>query len=194
MSWVAREVAQRWPELALQETEVATASIAGRSGRGLRARLAEHADRVTGARAVGARRTPLGAAHRVFFRHVGLDPDVTPPPLEAALRERLVHGGFPSRGPLADALLVALLDTGVGVWAAGAAALRGPLGIDVRDDRLIVADDAGHAVAELFGAVDAAFAATRAPLRLFAIAVPGVPSIAAAEALHICVDALAAGG
>ena len=40
-----------------------------------------------------------------------------PAPAEAALRARLVRGGYRSRGLLRDALLIAVVETGVGVWA-----------------------------------------------------------------------------
>ena len=43
-----------------------------------------------------------------------------PPPAEVALRARLIRGGYRSRGLLRDALLIAVVETGVGVWAVDA--------------------------------------------------------------------------
>ena len=71
----------------------------------------------------------MPAAYRVFFRHIGLDPDVAPTPIEEAMLARMLQGGFISSNLLADALLIALVDTGVPVWALAAAAVDGPLGI-----------------------------------------------------------------
>ena len=48
--------------------------------------------------------------------------------------ERMLRGGFASAGLLADALLIALLDTGVPVWALDARSLDGELGIRVSGD------------------------------------------------------------
>ena len=42
---------------------------------------------------------------------------------------RLMHGGFESRGALEDALLLAVVETGVPIWALDDATLDGPLGI-----------------------------------------------------------------
>ena len=71
----------------------------------------------------------MPAAYRVFFRHIGLDPDVERTPIEAAVLERMIRGGFPTGGLLADVLLIALIDTGVPVWALDSETLDGPLGI-----------------------------------------------------------------
>ncbi len=65
----------------------------------------------------------------MFFRHIGLDPDVVRTPIEAAVLERMMRGGFLSGGLLDDVLLIALLDTGVPVWALDADSVDGPLGI-----------------------------------------------------------------
>jgi hypothetical protein len=52
--------------------------------------------------------------YRVTLNRLGID---APTPAEAALRARLVAGGYRSRGALPDALLIATIETGVGVWA-----------------------------------------------------------------------------
>jgi DNA/RNA-binding domain of Phe-tRNA-synthetase-like protein len=203
--WIEHELADEYPGLRLVST---TAPAPGsRSSRALRERLRLLADRFHGARALTMRREPVPAAYRAFFRHVGLDPDQQRTPVEAAALDRLVQGGFTSRGVLDDALLIALVETGVPVWALDDERLDGPLGLrgaragerlgegeyapDLAPGRLVVAD-AGRPVAVLFGDVAPSRRPTRdsARLRLFAVAVPGVPDLHVEEALFGCADAL----
>ena len=202
--WVDRELALEFTELRL--VSVTAPAPGRRTPSALRERLALLADRFHGARALTLRREPVPAAYRVFFRHVGLDPDAHRTPVEAAALDRLIQGGFVSRGPLDDALLVAVIETGVPVWAVDDARLDGPLGLrgarggerlgegeyaaDLAPGRVVVADAAGP-VAVLFGDV----APSRRPhrdsarLRLFAVAVPGVPALHVEEALFGCAEA-----
>jgi DNA/RNA-binding domain of Phe-tRNA-synthetase-like protein len=203
--WVERELAEEYPDLRI--VSVAAPAPGPRSSRALRERLALLADRFHGARALTMRREPVPAAYRVFFRHIGLDPDVQRTPVEAAALDRLVQGGFSSRGMLEDALLIAVVETGVPVWALDADRVDGPVGLrgaragerlgegeyadDLAPGRLVVADASGP-VAVLFGDV----APSRRPdrdttrLLLFAVAVPGVPALHVEEALFGCTDAL----
>jgi DNA/RNA-binding domain of Phe-tRNA-synthetase-like protein len=203
--WVDRELALEFPELRL--ASVVAPAPGRRSPSALRERLALLADRFHGARALTLRREAVPHAYRVFFRHIGLDPDAQRTPVEAAALDRLVHGGFVSRGPLEDALLVAVVETGVPVWALDDARVDGPLGLraaregerlgegeyaaDLAPGRVVVAD-AGAPVAVLFGDVAPSRAPGRAStsLRLFAVAVPGVPALHVEEALFGCADAL----
>jgi DNA/RNA-binding domain of Phe-tRNA-synthetase-like protein len=203
--WVAHELADEYPELRVVST---TAPMpASRSSRALRQRLALLADRFHGARALTMRREPVPSAYRAFFRHVGLDPDLQRTPIEAVALDRLLQGGFTSRGTLDDALLIAVVETGVPVWALDDDCVDGPLGLrtaqagerlgegeyapDLAPGRLVVADAAAP-VALLFGDV----APSRRPgrdtklLRLFCVAVPGVPSLHVEEALFSSADAL----
>jgi DNA/RNA-binding domain of Phe-tRNA-synthetase-like protein len=204
--WLGRELADEYPDLRL--VSISVPAPASRSSGALRQRLALLADRFTGARALTIRREPVPSAYRTFFRHVGIDPDVQRTPVEAAVLDRLVQGGFPSRGVLDDALLIAVVETAVPVWALDDERLDGPLGLrgahpgerlgegeyapDLAPGRLVVAD-AGAAVAVLFGDV----APSRRPgrgttrVRLFAVAVPGVPELHVEEALFGCADAMA---
>ena len=203
--WVDRELALEFPELRLVST---TAPAPGRrTPSALRERLALLADRFHGARALTLRREPVPAAYRVFFRHVGLDPDAQRTPVEAAALDRLVQGGFVSRGPLEDAVLVAVVETGVPLWAVDAERLDGPLGLrgaragerlgegeyaaDLAPGRVVVAD-ATSPVAVLFGDIAPGRRPDRhsALLRLFAVAVPGVPALHVEEALFGCAEAL----
>jgi DNA/RNA-binding domain of Phe-tRNA-synthetase-like protein len=208
--WRAREVEEELPGLQLMLGEVHVARqgpLTGTSPADIQERLRELSSRFRGARAIGLRREPVPAAYRVFFRHIGLDPDVVRTPMEAAALERMLRGGFLSGGLLEDVLLIALLDTGVPVWALDSESLDGPLGIRASHDgeclgrspgepalpegRLVVAD-AASAVAVLFGDVAASHRAgprTRR-LSLFAVQVAGVPSLYAEESLWSCRMAL----
>jgi DNA/RNA-binding domain of Phe-tRNA-synthetase-like protein len=143
----------------------------------------------------------------VFFRHIGLDPDVTRTPIEAAVLERMLRGGFLSGGLLEDVLLIALLDTAVPVWALDSESLDGPLGIRASNQgeclgrhaaapelpagRLVIAD-ASSALAVLFGEVAAEHrpGARASRVTLCAVQVAGVPSLYAEESLWTCRMAL----
>jgi DNA/RNA-binding domain of Phe-tRNA-synthetase-like protein len=203
--WVDRDLALEFPQLRL--ASVVAPAPGRRTPSPLRERLALLADRFHGARALTLRREAVPSAYRVFFRHVGLDPDAQRTPVEAAALDRLVHGGFVSRGTLDDAVLVAVVETGVPVWALDDARVAGPLGLrgaragerlgegeyaaDLAPGRLVVADANGP-VAVLFGDVAPSHRPARdsVRLRLFAVAVPGVPALHVEEALFGCADAL----
>ena len=203
--WVEREIALEFPELRL--VSVVAPAPGRHTPSPLRERLALLADRFHGARALTLRREPVPHAYRVLFRHVGLDPDAQRTPVEAAALDRLVRGGFASHGPLEDALLVAVVETGVPVWALDDARLDGPLGLrgaragerlgegeyaaDFAPGRVVVADAAGP-VAVLFGEIAPSRRPARdsARLRLFAVAAPGVPALHVEEALFGCAEAL----
>ena len=210
VGWCAHEVEEELPGLRLLFADVQVVrrgSLTGGSPADIHARLRELSNRFRGARAVGIRREPIPAAYRVFFRHIGLDPDVVRTPLEAAVLERMLRGGFLSGGLLEDVLLIALLDTGVPVWALDAEAIDGQLGIRpsqegerlgrttdapaLAEGRLVVAD-ASAAVAALFGELAPGDRPTRATRRLtvFAIQVAGVPTLYVEESLWVCRRAL----
>ncbi len=210
--WCAQEVEAELPGLRLLETEVEVrrrGSLVGTAPRDVLARLQEKSNRFRGANAIAVRREAVPSAYRVFFRHIGLDPEVVRTPLEAAVFERIMRGGFLSEGLLADVLLIALLDTGVPVWALDAERVEGPLGIrasaageclgrgedasELPEGRLVVAD-ASSPVAVLFGELASAHApAAQTPrLALFAVQVAGVPELYAEEALWSARSALEA--
>jgi hypothetical protein len=164
-----------------------TARVPGGTGRtppGLRERLALHADRLRGREAVALRTRPVPWAYRVLFRHLGLDPDVTRTPLEELVVDRLLHGGFTARALPEDALALATLETGVGVWAldadaAGALTLR-----TGADGRLALCDDRGTATV-LFSPPPPERAPGRGTTALLLVAVqaPGVDDLVIEEAL-----------
>jgi hypothetical protein len=206
--WIDPALARELPGLGIECIEAPAPAGRSRSHR-LDARLRALADRYAGPRAVTMRREPVPAAYRAFSRHVGLDPDVDRPPVEALAVERLLHGGFRSRGRVEDALFVGALETGVPLWALDAGRLSGALGVrparagerlgegelapDLAPGRLVVAD-ARVPVALLLGEVAAAFAPGPRTRRLtvFAVRVAGVPAIHVEEALWACAEALAA--
>jgi DNA/RNA-binding domain of Phe-tRNA-synthetase-like protein len=210
LGWRAHEIEQELPELRLLISEARHTReqpLTGGSPPDVRRRLSELSDRFRGARAVAIRREPVPAAYRVFFRHIGLEPDAVRTPIEAVVLERMAHGGFPTRGLLEDVLLVALVDTGVPVWALDAESVDGQLGIRASREgerlgrgadapslpagRLVVADTS-VALAVLFGELAPGHqphAATRR-VTLFAVQVAGVPSVYAEEALWACRTAL----
>ncbi len=127
--WCEREVEVELPGLRLVHLRAAVAHTGRRSPPAVKARLRALSNRWAGPHAVNLRQRAVPAAYRVFYRHIGLDPDVVRTPIEEAMLARMFQGGFHSNHLLADALLIALVDTGVPVWALDATALDGPLGI-----------------------------------------------------------------
>jgi DNA/RNA-binding domain of Phe-tRNA-synthetase-like protein len=212
--WCDHEVQQELPGLGLMFTEVdahGELSLTGRSTPAVLARLRELSNRWRGARAVNVRQEAVPAAYRVFFRHIGLDPDVNRTPIEAAVLERMLDGGFLSEGLLSDVLTLGLIDTAVPVWALDADTLNGPLGIrlsrtgerlgsgsdgpSLGAGRLVVAD-ADHALSILFDTPSLAHTPTSSTRRLslYAVQVAGVPLLHVEEALWSCRSALTQSG
>lgn len=212
--WCENEVQQELPGLGLMFTSLRVEpgrSLTGTSPPDVLERLRDLSNRWRGPRAVNVRQEPIPAAYRVFYRHIGLDPDLRRTPLEAAVLERMMDGGFLSEGWLADVLTLALVDTAIPVWAFDAAAVEGPLGIRVSRHgerlgqgaiapelgvgRLVVAD-AEKPLAMLFDAPAEGYAATAATVELaiFSIQVAGVPALHLEEALWICRGALTGAG
>jgi hypothetical protein len=189
--FVAAELAAEFPGLRVAWVEVPAAF--GPSPRALRDRLRGLSDALRGAQAIALRSRDVPHAYRVFFRHIGLDPDVVRVPVEALVLERLMHGGYLSRGRLPDALSIACIETGVPVWALDADRLELPLGVRAAGGGLVLADAAGP-VAALFATPAGAHAPTRETRRLALVTVvaPGVPALFAEEALWIAGEALEA--
>jgi hypothetical protein len=191
-------------QIALSETRLPGRAVpSGPAPAAVRERLAALSNRFNGSKAINLRRESVPAAYRVFFRHIGLDPDVVRTPIEEAVLERMFDGAFLTRSLLADVLLIALLDTGVPVWALDADTLHGTPGIRMsRQGELGEQDEGGQLV---IAAGDAAvwplFTAPKAPHRprngsrrllLYALQVNGVSWLAVEETLWICRSALEA--
>jgi DNA/RNA-binding domain of Phe-tRNA-synthetase-like protein len=207
---VAPELADELPGLRLRWTVVDGG--VGRTSKALRRRLDDVSTRFRGANAIQLRTRPVPRAYRVFFRQVGLDPDVERTPVEQAAVERLIRGDLHTGDRVADALVLALIETGVPVVAFDDAVLRGAVVLrpavvgetlpaagghahDVPGGRLVLADDDGP-VAILFGRLSERHAPARGceRIRLVAVAVPGVPRAHVDEALWLAATGLAEDG
>lgn len=211
---VAPAVADEFPGLRL--VWLAFPGGAGPSPPALRQRLRSLSNRYRGSSVVAMRSRPVPRAYRTFFRQIGLDPDVQRIPAERAAVQRLVDGQFRSVDLISDACLVALIETGIQVWAldgdlvdaeslgirpaapedvaAGAGSDAAGAAVLAPSGALIVADRARpHAV--LFADPPPARGVgphTRRVL-LFAVAVDGVPAIHVEEALWTAFDLLGGG-
>jgi B3/4 domain len=210
LGWCSEDVQRELPGLALLSHEAIVGragSLTGTSPADISSRLRELSNRLRGAAAVGMRREPIPVAYRIFFRHIGLDPETARTPIEAAVMERMLRGGFLSEGLLADVLTIALIDTGVPVWALDAETVEGPLGIrassagerlgrspeapELPPGRLVIAD-ASAPLAVLFGELAPGHEprARAQRLVLFALQVTGVPDLYVEEALWMSSAAL----
>lgn len=199
--WIDAELEAEFPELTLRY--LALDARPGRSPDAIRGRLEVLSNRFHGKHAIALRADPVPAAYRIFFRHIGLDPDTHRTPIEAAALERLMAGGFESRNLLDDALLIALVETGVPIWAFDGEATDGPLGVRLAREGehlgrrsyapaltpggLVVAD-ASSPLAILFGDLAPGHGVTERSeqMTIFAVQVAGVPSIHVEEALWLC--------
>jgi DNA/RNA-binding domain of Phe-tRNA-synthetase-like protein len=193
-----------FPELGLVYTEVPVRPQ--RSPPPVRARLRLASDRFTGAKAVALRQQPIPWAYRVFFRHVGIDPDERRTPIEAIALERMRAGGFQSRNLVDDALLLATLETSVPVIAFDAAAVEGDLGLRVSPGGELLGDvplsagqvvvaDSTRALAVLFGDTAGGCAVQWSSERMLlaALRVKGVPEVSVEEALWVAVETVSEG-
>ncbi|WP_354698840.1 hypothetical protein DSM112329_04538 [Paraconexibacter sp. AEG42_29] len=113
-----------------------------KSSPALREHLADVDDRVKGFAVGSLRLDPVASAYRAFARQIGLDPDADRNPLERLAVERLTVGRLASGGPLADAMTVSMLETGIPLWAIDSEQTNGWLRVDA-DERgtLVIADD-----------------------------------------------------
>jgi DNA/RNA-binding domain of Phe-tRNA-synthetase-like protein len=203
---VTPELKEEFPGLALRYVVVERGS--GRSPREVKQRLRMLSDRFTGGEAVNLRHKPIPWAYRVFFRHIGLDPDRTRTPVEQLALERMKHGGFRSRSLLDDALTIATVESGVALRAfdadrvEGSPLLRGSSAGEGLEGRpgdlpvgtLVVADEL-RPIALLFGATGSGRGVRPRTRRtmLAATQVKGVPDIAVDEALWLAADVMHSG-
>jgi DNA/RNA-binding domain of Phe-tRNA-synthetase-like protein len=194
--WVAPHIATEFPGLGIAWVEVDTRPR--RSPEPVRHRLRGLSDRLYGSQAIRMREQPIPWAYRVFFRQIGLDPDRTRTPIEQLVFDRLRDGAFKSHGLPADALNIAIVETGVALRAFDADRLEGRLCIrdsgpgeslpgrpgELAQGTLIVADER-RPVGLLFGATaeGCGVEPRSRHLAVIAVQVKGVPQIAVAEAL-----------
>ena len=206
--FVASGVAAEFPGLRLDWMTVDTRACS--SPPSVVERLRRLAGRYHGADVVAMRTKPIPHAYRAFYRQIGLDPDVQRIPAERAAVQRLLDGGFRSVDLITDACLVALLETGIPVWALDAEAIAPPgLGIrvttvedrgtggeapHVQPGRLAVADGVRvHGLLLADPGPPSAVRSRTTSVTLFSVAVAGVPAIAVEEALWTCTE-LTGGG
>lgn len=196
--WIAPGLVDELPGLGLRYVVVDRGS--GRSPRELKQRLRVLSDRFSGAQAINLRQQPIPWAYRVFFRHIGLDPDVQRTPVEELVLERMKHGGFKSNNLLDDALTVAIVESGVAVRAFDADRVTGRPGIrlsepgeglagrpgELPEGTLVIADEA-RPLGLLFGATASGrgVGPKTARTMLASTHVTGVPEIAVEEALWL---------
>jgi DNA/RNA-binding domain of Phe-tRNA-synthetase-like protein len=201
--WLAPELREEFPGLTLRFVTVDRGS--GRSPREVRARLAGLADRFSGAQAINLRHQPIPWAYRVFYRHIGLDPDEQRTPVEQLALERMQKGGFPSKSLLDDALTIATVESGVALRAFDADRVSGRPGIrpsapgeglegrpgELPPGTLVIADEE-RPLALLFGATAAGRGVESKSKRtlLCGIQVKGVPDIAVEEAVWLATEVL----
>jgi DNA/RNA-binding domain of Phe-tRNA-synthetase-like protein len=201
--WVAPHVAAEFPGLGIASVELDAKP--GRSPEPIRHRLRELSNRFYGAQAIQMREQPIPWAYRVFYRQIGLDPDRTRTPVEQLAFERVREGGFKSRGIPADALTLAIVETGVALRAFDANRLQGSLCIrdsapgesfpgrpgELSQGTLTIADEKSP-VGLLFGDTADGYEVEPGSRRLaiVAVQVKGVPQIAVGEALSMAAAAL----
>lgn len=185
-------VAEEFPGLRLRWVTVAARPAS--SPPALRAQLRELSNRYRGGGVVAMRTKPIPQAFRAFFRQIGLDPDVRRIPSEAVAVARLVQGGFVSVNVVADACLVALIETGVPVWALDADRVSDAgLGIRLAAAGSLTVGDGSATCCALFEdpLPQCAVTARTRRVTLFAVAVDGVPEIHMEETLWCALEHLA---
>lgn len=203
--WVAPHIASEFPGLGIAWVEVDAKP--GRSPEPVRRRLRDLSDRTYGAQAIRLRERPIPWAYRVFYRQIGLDPDRTRTPVEQLTFDRLHDGGFRSNGLPADALNIAIVETGVALRAFDADRVTGRFCIrdsapgeslagqpgEMAKGTLTIADDS-QPLGLLFGPTAEGFAVEPRSRRIAiaAIQVKGVPQIAIEEALWMAAATLEA--
>jgi DNA/RNA-binding domain of Phe-tRNA-synthetase-like protein len=203
--WIEPELEEEFPGLGIFTTTVGVGP--GRSPEPLKQRLRDLSDRFGGAQAINLRQRPIPWAYRVFFRHIGLDPDATPTPVEQLSLDRMKDGRFKSRNRLDDALAISIAEVGVAVQAFDADRLEGRLGLRLSADKekfegrvsplpsgTIVIADEQRPVAILFGKLAEGRGVGKGTERttLAAIRVKGVPDVALEEALWVASSAMLA--
>ena len=206
--FVEPEIRAEFPGLRIDWVTVAARM--GPSPREVQRRLDQLSNRYRGASVVAMRTQPIPHAYRSFFHQVGMDPDESRIPSEQAAVARLLHGQFRSQSLLEDALLIALVETGVPVWALDADLLE-PGGLGIRTattgDRLGSSEHADHLAPGRLVVADSRFVhavlfGELAPghevkprtsrIGLFTVGVDGVPAIHIEEALWVCIETLCA--
>ena len=193
---VEPDLAAEFPGLALHWISLESGS--GRTPDGVKERLREMSNRISGPKAVQMRQEAVPWAYRVFFRQVGIDPDERRTPVEQVILDRLKHGGFRSRNLLDDAITISTFETSVPLMAfdgdrivppmhlrlAAPGELMGSGGRPLSSGQIVIAD-AQRPIAVLFADRDPGCGVTPGTRRMTvaAVQVEGVPDISVEEAL-----------
>ncbi len=203
---VSSELAEEFPGLGVRYLVVDRGS--GKSPKVVKERLRELSDRFSGPQAITLRQKPIPWAYRVFFRHIGLDPDRTLTPVEQLSLDRMREGRFKSQNLLDDALTIAIVESGVALRAfdadkvTGGLALRGSEGEtlpgrpgELPPGTLVIADEM-RPLALLFGATGEGLGVHPRTKRtlLAAVLVKGVPDAVAEEALWVAATVMRSAG
>jgi DNA/RNA-binding domain of Phe-tRNA-synthetase-like protein len=201
--WIEPSLGEEFPGLSIVST---TARVKpGRSPEPLKERLRLLSNRVAGAQAINLRQRPIPWAYRVFFRHIGLDPDTTRTPIEQLIFDRMHDGRFKSRNRVDDALAIAIVEVGVALRAFDADKVEGRIGLRLSTEgerfegrvsplpegTIVVADEK-RALGILFDRTAEGRGVAKGTKRmaLVAIGVRGVPDVALEEALWVAGSAL----
>ncbi|MEA2347197.1 MAG: hypothetical protein QOG62_984 [Thermoleophilaceae bacterium] len=212
--WIEPDLADEFPSLGLHWMVIAAdkpGQLTARSPGGVRERLRMMSDRVTGAKAVNLRQEEVPAAYRIFFRQIGIDPDSQRTPPEEVAIDRLFHGGLRSRNLLADAITVAISETGVGVFAFDADKVSGDPGLRLSHDgetlgqgegsrplsrSQIMVADRERSLGVLFGDTDPEREVSKASSRalLLAIRVGAITELSVEEALWTVAEMISGEG
>lgn len=202
--WVAPHVAEEFPGLGVSWVVVDGAKR--RSPEPVRVRLRDLSDRFYGSHAIHMRERPIPWAYRVFFRHIGLDPDETRTPVEQLALDRLHDGAFVSRGLPDDAVTLATIETGVAMRVFDAERIEGDPCIrdtapgeslpgrqsELPQGTLTIADERGP-IEPLFGGPPSerhGVDSTTRRVLFAAIQIKNVPDMAVDEALWLAASAL----
>jgi len=203
--WIDPALAEEFPGLSIVSTTIE--ATAGRSPEALRERLRSLSDRIGGAQAIQLRQQPIPWAYRVFFRHIGLDPDTTRTPVEQLIFDRIHDGAFKSQNRVDDALTIAMVEVGVALRAFDGDQVEGRVGlrlsaegeglegrVSALPDGTIVIADERRPLGILFDRTAEGRGVQKGTERvlLVAIGVRGVPDIALEEALWVAGSALRA--
>ena len=203
--WVEPALSEEFPGLSILSTSLEAES--GRSPEALRERLRTLSDRIGGPQAIQLRQQPIPWAYRVFFRHIGLDPDTTRTPIEQLIFDRIHDGAFKSRNRVEDALTIAMVEVGVALMAFDADRVENRVGLRLSaegeslegrvsplpDGTIVIADER-RALGVIFDRIAEGRGVGRGTDRVLvaAIGVRGVPDIALEEALWVAGSGLRA--
>jgi DNA/RNA-binding domain of Phe-tRNA-synthetase-like protein len=202
--WVAPHIAAEFPGLGIAWVEVDARPAS--SPEPVRQRLRDLSDRFYGAHAIHLREQPIPWSYRVFFRQIGLDPDRTRTPVEQLALDRLHDGAFVTRGMPADALTIAIAETGVALRAFDAERLHGRLCVrdsapgeslpgrpgELEHGTLTIADEREPVELLFGGAGELRVEPGTRRIAIAAVQVKGVPQVAVDEALWIACSVIEA--